>query len=339
MLCTWDSLVSLNTMNSIGHIVETTYLPDTKDLLITAATDRFYHPVLLDYYLLNAETGIFQQTDYLYRDIVTPELTDKLGITNYVFGDESRYDYSLYVSPKKDKILYFVDDQQGCENDCMSRKMRIYVANPDGTNPIFVGEWYKVNEFDRIYWGANDRVYITFISEYHAPFHIILEICLDGSCFSILGDLLATAGVPSPYNLPAVSVSPNGQYLAVERGYFDDDLSGAVIFNTQDNSWIELPSNGQVSLPVIWRDDHTIYYPIDVLHDADDVWGFNRDGFAEITLNAAERTFEIKERFITLDKQIFEMGWFKGEWFTPNLPSNFLITTTRSIHAYCIGRG
>lgn len=339
-LCSGGSMI-INPYFSIGKLVEVDYLEETGDLLITVSNDELNvkHPILLDHYTLNISTGLLKQVPYRHAEIVTPELTDTLGITDRVFGINSTYNYSLYVSPDGSKIFYFLLAPESCVDECMSTTMNMYSADADGSNVVFIGPLTLFAFWDHIYWGANDRVYIEFVSAYGGG-STMLEVCLDGSCIYSLGATLQEAKVPSTVSIPSVSVSPDGKFIAAERAFADGGYppSSTVIFNTEDQTWMELPSNGESSMPVIWDSNNRLYYPIDVTHEADEAWGFSSDGFAEVELDFKNRTFEVTERFYLRENHP-EFGFFDRNWFHPANSGTFITSDFDSIKLYCIGRG
>ncbi|MBC7870701.1 MAG: hypothetical protein H7Y09_07660 [Chitinophagaceae bacterium] len=333
--------VQINLWNTIDDIVTMDYAADDHLLYLTTSGDDVpQHPVLLDHYTIDVETGILTEGDYQYVDIVTPELTDALGISAYVFGERS-FSYALLISPDQQKILYFIPDPpiESCAHGCL--RDQVYIADVDGTDSIFLGRIYS-GYLETVHWGANERLYLTMHSEAAFNYYTI-ELCMDGSCGALFDDVLEERGLPfydEVVGFPAVS--PDGRHMAFERFNFtgSEEGSGTVILDLEDNSWIELPDNGNVALPIIWEDDTTMMYPIDVdsvIRPAEaEGYNYDHDFVRMLTLDFAEGTFRLRDQVTLWDEDMFG-EWMKGEWL--RLDRAFIIPRLDLLNIACISFG
>ncbi|MEO8610876.1 MAG: SH3 domain-containing protein [Chloroflexota bacterium] len=242
-----------------GGLVDMHYVSSRKSLLISSLPPSHdkgvtnMHPARLVYHWFNLDTQSVTSAGYPYADIVTPALTDQLGITDYVFGDKSSAFYSLHVSPQRDRILYFMHNPpiQDCAHGCYTA--RAWVANTDGSDATQVGDLILGDagyvDWD---WGSNGRIYLTMI--YSDSSYGVVEICDDGNCFN-----LSQETFPFQYAYPRVS--PNGQYLTVVDQGNDIFLSGKQrLYQPDTRSWFDLPLDAWIA-PAVWADDgQTIYY-------------------------------------------------------------------------------
>ncbi|MDX1995536.1 MAG: hypothetical protein SF029_24340 [bacterium] len=288
------------------------------------------HPALQRHYALDMRTGLLTETDYPHADVVTRRLTDRLGITEYVFGDSSMENYGLRVSPDGSKVLYFVPGpiREDCAHGC--RLAEAFIANSDGSNPVSLGNFSLDNSLVDVHWGANDRLYLTLISEF-APSYFTVELCLDGSCGGYITDVLGIEGYAA-----FVSVSPDGRYRAVERFSIGDGGNGALIFDEEGELVMELPDNGDASLAVIWASENVIYYP---LQGGYTVWEGETpqdyDHVRHINLNLQDGTFDPADQ-LTLWREGMFNGWDRG-WIKAG--GTFVVYSGQVLSAYCFGRG
>lgn len=242
--------------NSIfDNIVDIIYNSAQHSLLISTLPPSFQrsysppHPAVLDYHWLNLETQQITQAEYPNADIVTRELTDRLGITDDVFGEHSNELYSLHVSPQRDRILYFVDNPpiEECAHGCYTEQ--VWLADTNGSNAIEVGTIIN-GEVGYIEWewGTNGHIYLTMI--YVGPSYDVIDICEDGSCYT-------RNTFPFPYAFP--SVSPDGEIIAVLN---NGDGMAFLVPQTLfiDDTQIELPILSWLA-PLQWSEDgQTLYY-------------------------------------------------------------------------------
>ncbi len=238
------------------NAISVTYNSARHSLLIASqpeGRDELVHPALQEYNWLNLDTQIITPTQYPDADIVTPELTDKLGITEYVFGDKSQLWESLHVSPKRDRILYFThesSDQDTCIEGC--DPVEGWIANADGSQARSLGVIAsgEVGYLDWE-WKGNGYIYLTMI--YAGGLMGIEEIYEDGS-------YAGNNSFPLDYAYP--SVSPDGSYITFTQmlgGGVDPRWKGQIIDHRSGN-WYALPLTS-FAIPAIWsQDGQTIYF-------------------------------------------------------------------------------
>jgi hypothetical protein len=248
-------LLDKKTDTFFDRVVKVEYFPERKSLLIASQPENRQeqpHPALLDYHWLNLETLAITLAAYPDADIVTPALTDKLGITEYVFGDKSQPLESLHVSPRRDRILYFVHTppvsaQDGCTEYCSF--IDVWVANKDGSNATYLDSIPNAGiGYFAWDWSSKGKIYLSMV--YADGTVGILELCEDGSCSR-------RDSFPFTYEFP--SVSPDGNYITfvVDPYAIKDKIK---LFEYETGKWFDLPLLSSQS-PAIWSDDGlTIYY-------------------------------------------------------------------------------
>jgi hypothetical protein len=284
------------------------------------------HPVLLNHYEIDIPSGALRPTTYPYADIVTRDLTDRLGITEFVFGERSNNRFSLHVSPDRKKILYFVPSKKlkDCTHSCYL--VEGFVADADGSNPRSLGEIPTDASITRIYWGTDGRIYLTHITE-EAPRFFTVGICIEDGCTleGNIADIAAKYGVNVPSG-SIVTTSPNGQYLAITPLYRNENLVGwdgsAYIIDTQNSGVITLPDSGLSGVPIFWDNDGQILYGVDmngVVDEsdyADEVWLLETDRWLIIRLDFTQETYDIDQDTLDMsndNNDIFGDVWY-GSW-------------------------
>jgi hypothetical protein len=248
-------LLTEDTAPFYRRLTSVRYDPARKSLLLASQPHtavETIHPALWTYQWLNLETQALTPAEYPDADIVTPELTDKLGITEYVFGEHSRAFYSLHVSPNRARILYFTYNPpiKDCAHGCYTAQ--VWVADVDGSNAKEVGRMVMGDAgYIAWEWGGG-KIYLTMV--YLDLSYGVIEICDDGSCFN-------TPDESFPYNYAYPSVSPDGEHIVFVRTFGSDfdDLHNQ-LYEQKSRSWFALPLDGWHA-PALWSDDgQTIYY-------------------------------------------------------------------------------
>ncbi|MEZ4669453.1 MAG: hypothetical protein R3E39_16220 [Anaerolineae bacterium] len=323
--------------DTLGSILSTEYLPaELVFRFAVSPAEPAKHPVLLDYYTLNIQTGELASIENPYANILMPEVAAKLGITDIVYGAESLYQ-PISVSPDGSQFLYFVPQPpiQDCAHACL--RSQAFIANADGTDPIVLGEVLAYN-LQSIDWAANGRIYLTFLPEdgFSGGAYTV-EFCKDGACAA---NVLAEAGLSlTPDMLAMPSVSPDGGKIAFERLSSGEHAAGSVVVNLESNTTIDLPDNGAVNLPVIWLDNDSILYPVDVdtLVDRAAIPEtlLQHDGALYIKFDFSTNTYAIYSPFVTGDSTMFDD--FKARWFYTG--SSVFVMEYEKLTLYCADRG
>ena len=216
------------------------------------------------YFELDLATGFLTQMDYWYRDVITRDLTNQLGITDRVFGEEEGFNV-VYVSPDKTQFLYRTVNPTipNCAHGCTTETL--WLADIDGSNPIALTEFYGL--ITHINW-LDDEIQLSMLPiEVFGP-NFDWTVCLDGSCDERSHDrFLEGHDLPFDHGRHTPTLSPNGEWIATSFGsedlYLEEGiLSIGVILNTNDNRYIQLPNNGEAASPILWINDRRILYPV-----------------------------------------------------------------------------
>jgi hypothetical protein len=294
------------------------------DKLVIGVTDTNtnQHPVLLDYYNLDRITGVLTPATYPYADIVTRDLTDMLGITDVVFGENSNADFSLHVSPDGKQILYFVPGHH-TEGDCnvFCAYVEGFVADADGSHPLSLGQIPVDASLDNVYWGTDGRIYLSHITEEGGIFFTV-GICIKAGC-TIQGDIHTIAAV---YGLNISSgaidtTSPNGQYLAINPQGLDadnQDMAGAYVIDLLNKSFIRLPDDGYSQFPLFWEDDSHILYGVSARGVADKQpyakVTLKHDGVFLISLDFEKKSYSILQSVLSLPDDTILFDDIQPHW-------------------------
>lgn len=323
--------------DTLGSILSTEYLPAESVFRFAVSPDEpAKHPVLLDYYTLNIQTGELASIENPYANILTPEVAAKLGITDIVYGVDSLYQ-PFSVSPDGSQFLYFVPQPpiQDCAHACL--RSQVYIANADGTDPIALGEVLAYN-LQSIDWAANGRIYLAFLAEdgFSGGAYTV-EFCKDGACAA---NVLAEAGLSlTPDMLAMPSVSPDGSKIAFKRLSSGEHAAGSIVVNLENKTMIDLPDNGAVNLPVIWLDNDSILYPVDVDKLVDRAaipeTLLQHDGALYIRFDFSANTYAIYSPLVTGDSTMFDD--FKTRWFYTG--SAVFVMWYEKLILYCAERG
>jgi hypothetical protein len=286
----------------IGYVYALNSGEDEKTITISTAQSNEQKVYTKHHYSLDLETGILTPT--ADPDLIPPELLDQLGI-------EPVDRYPPQLSPDGTQILYFIPEppRENCAEGCVP--LQVYIANVDGSHPVLLGRISLENNLWAVHWGANHRLYLTIVTE-AAPAPYLVEYCMDGGCEHDIGALLRQWGVSNFGVLGFASVSPDGKQLAVERIYGREKGSGTLIIDLAHNTWIELPDNGDVWLPVIWENNTTIDYPV----DADSVANLQEnapDRLLRIELDFDKRAYHVINQYTYSDGEMFG-DWMNGQW-------------------------
>lgn len=273
------------------------------------------------YFDFDISTGFITEVDYWYRDNITHEFTDKLGITEQVFGDGEDFS-TVFVSPDKTKVLYRI--AKPAEPDCIHFCITdtLWMVNSDGSDPIALYDFY--GSITRIIWNEGDLILVSLASPEVYGAYGTLIICADGSCALSSNELiLGSRELPFDYitNLP--SISPNGEWAAAIFGgeelvdLLKGDFSNGFVLSQNENKYIQLPYNGNVEAEITWLDNDTILYPVMGLsRDGWDATNYNlpsrfydQDALWEIDLDFENLTYRIKDRLTNWDL-------VPGDWTT-----------------------
>lgn len=183
-----DDLTVYVTLPEIDtRVVDITYWEEQHMIWIVSLRpdmdDSYYRPhdVQLRHHLLDLETGEVTAIDYPYADIVTPELTETLGITAAVFGENSRH-YMLMVAPERDKVLFLRYDETAkvpCCGDSYA-PYALWSANIDGSDERYLELTRQPDYLENMDWYDN-RAVLTFHNMFGGG-NTPLAVCLDGSC-------------------------------------------------------------------------------------------------------------------------------------------------------------
>lgn len=304
------------------------------------------------YFTFDLDTGLITQTDYWYRDLVTRKLTDRLGITEQVFGDSEDF-RTIYVSPDRTKILYSTRKPQvpHCDHDCETETL--WITDRSGSNPIALTDFYE-GTIEQVTWGKDDKIYLSLSSPVMAGTDLILTVCADGSC-EMYDDELILKGRSLPFkyveHLPVWS--PNGQWIAVTMGSeqlaADGIFSTGVVVENEGDRYIQLPFNGRVAAPIVWLDDDTILYPVmGIGWDGKD-YGlpsdfYEQDALWEIHLDFNALTYRIGDR---LTEWVRSRKWYDQMWEYAGIESYHIIAagdkaivySHHGLDIYCFSRG
>jgi hypothetical protein len=261
------------------------------------------HSLERHYFTLDLDTELVTQTDYWYRDIVTRQLTDRLGITEQVFGEEEDFS-TVYVSPDRTRILYRNTNPPipDCAHGCITETL--WIADSDGSNPRALSDFY--GWISRIVWGNDGRIHLSMFSKEVWSPEFTLTVCIDGSCTLYLDELiLGERSLPLEDVLHMPMWSPNGQWIAVTMGseqlYNAGIPSTGFVVEQNGDRFIQLPYNGQAASPIIWMDNDTLLYPVrgvdvDEAQDGLPTRFYTQDALWEIDLDFEALTYRIGDR-------------------------------------------
>jgi hypothetical protein len=259
-LCPYGGL--LYTSDYWGYPMEMNYVPGTDNVILTFTPrgEQVGRATAGIHYAFNLTTGTLTETTYPFADIINRDLTDKLGITDWVFNNNAQNGYTLYLSPDQQKILYFVPGEplSDCAHNC--QPITGYIANTDGTNAVELGEFATDAGIARVHWGANERVYLSHITE--TGIYFSGEICMDGTCARELSTMLE-----EDFDLPAdklmypyyPTVSPDGRYLALTPMM---DYGHGFVLDLQTGSTLDLPAMGSIASPALWGESNSLWLPM-----------------------------------------------------------------------------
>jgi hypothetical protein len=216
------------------------------------------------YFTLDVNTGMTTQSDYWYRDLITQEFTDRVGITEQVFGDGEDFS-TVYVSPDRTKILYRVTNPErpDCAHGCVTETL--WIADSNGNNPITLAEFY--GRITRIVWDDDGMIYLSLspLEVWEADF--TLAVNTDGTISEYADEMILEGrSLPFEYVRHMPIFSPNREWIAVTMGseqlYSEGMPSTGFILNAHDDRYIQLPYNGQAASPILWIGNNEIAYPV-----------------------------------------------------------------------------
>jgi hypothetical protein len=161
----------------------------------------------------------------------------------------------LIVSPKGDRILYFIPNPipADCVEYCGSQQ--VWFANADGSNAVRAGGLVSGGiGYIKWEWGADGFVYFTMI--YADTSLDVIAFCGDNHC-SHSGDIT----FPEHASYPAIR--PDGKYMAIYRVDYDDDYTEhphQSLIPIAQTVGIDLPLTAKEA-PAVWSaDGKKIYY-------------------------------------------------------------------------------
>jgi len=280
------------------------------------------HPIMLDNYHVEQPQGILTPVDYPHADIITRELTDSLGITERVFGEDSTDQYSIHVSPDGNQILYFLETEEvdGC---CL--RFDMFVANADGSDPRLIGRVVGEGAMSlaRVYWGTDGRVYLNSYSEFSAGGPNIIGYCMADGCDvdGWIDDIAASFGATVPISIP--TTSPSGRYLGLSHLHteLDPDTGeilnvGATIIDLETGNFIQLPYTGESSMPVAWgyRETEVLIGVTPRVPEGTYDFDVDRSMWLPFLLDFEAGTYRITEDLLNLDSGTSIMNNLSFDW-------------------------
>ena len=89
----------LYTYDYWGYLMEMNYMPETDNVILTFAPrgEQVAHAAEGIHYALNLVTGTLTEATYPFADIINRDLTNKLGIMDWVFEGGDKNGYTLYL--------------------------------------------------------------------------------------------------------------------------------------------------------------------------------------------------------------------------------------------------
>lgn len=331
---------------SQGLIVDG-YDPETDILRFSAEYfDDAAHTLERHYLNFQVREGVVTRSDYWYRDLITPELTDQLGITEHVFGETEDFT-RLYVSPDQTKLLYSTQNPTipDCAHGCTTSKL--WVADIDGSNPIPLGDYY--GWITRVIWeDTYVQLSLTPIEVFEADF--TLTFFFDGresigSTELILGE--GSLLFDHVFHLP--TESPNREWLAVTASSEvlngDPILRTGVILNRTDDRYIQLPNNGGAAAAILWLDEDTILYPVmglgrNIVEDGLPRYFYEQDALWEIHLDFETLSFHVGDRLTHwVDPTALPMLLWEQTTHILIAQDRAILYSDRSLAVYCFSRG
>ncbi len=331
---------------SQGLIVDG-YDPETDILRFSAEYhDDAAHTLERHYLNFQVRNGVVTRSDYWYRDLITPELTDRLGITAQVFGEVEDFT-RLYVSPDQTKLLYSTQNPTipDCAHGCTTSKL--WVADIDGSNPIPLGDYY--GWITRVIWeDTYVQLSLTPIEVFEADF--TLTFFFDGRESIGSTELILGGGsllFDHVFHLP--TESPNGEWLAVTASsevlYGDPIPRTGVILNRTDDRYIQLPNNGGAAAAILWLDEDTILYPVmglgrNIVEDGLPRYFYEQDALWEIHLDFETLSFHVGDRLTHwVDPTALPMLLWEQTTHILIAQDRAILYSDRSLAVYCFSRG
>lgn len=207
------------------RVVDITYWPEQRAVWFISvppemadqdpSDDDLPHEIYLRHHVFDLVTGAVTEIEYPYADIVTPELTDKLGLTDDVLGENS-YLHSLMVSPARDKVIFFRYDDLAdlpCCGDNYA-PYAVWSANLDGSDPHYLELTRQPTYLNDITWHPG-RVVLTF-NDMFGGGQTPLELCLDASCVHWFR--LEPEFEGQMFSTGSGSISPDGRLVVLTTG-------------------------------------------------------------------------------------------------------------------------
>ena len=293
------------------------------DMLHITVGNQFQHPIMRDHYRIE-NTGNMTRVDYPFADIVTEELTESLGLTDRVFGEDSQRSFSLNVSPDGERILYFLPGRMidQCAHFCYW--MDAYVANADGSDARYLAEVPTEASLIRVYWGTDGRIYFTHITE-TSPIVFTVAFCIDDACEleGNIDDMIATF-VATVTSATIPTTSPSGRYLALSPIYplfLPDEIApimnGPTIIDLETGNVIQLPDNGLTGMPIFFETEAETRIMVGIGGDYvtdSSAYPFELDGdvWVETWLNFEDNTYNIG--YSVLNNTLETNAFFGFNW-------------------------
>jgi hypothetical protein len=195
--------------------------------------------------------------NYPDADVVTHELTDRLGITDQVFGRNSTQ-LSLFVSPNRDRILYFTISPSPALGESGQESLvdfyTLWTANIDGTEAVELG-FFQYPSLPML-WG-DEYVYLPILPGY-GDGRDLYQACLDGTCKNYIDLSNTELSEAESHFFDKISVRQDGSMLAITHKY----LPLLIIYDVNaGTSWCLPSSDINSGFPPAWSSDgQAIYY-------------------------------------------------------------------------------
>jgi hypothetical protein len=216
------------------------------------------------YFEMNVRTGLITPVTYWHADLITRELTDRLGITDQVFTEDGPDYTAVIVSPDREWLLYELRNPpiEDCAHGCQTT--RLYMARTDGSDArVLIPNLYA--SINQVTWHESRlALSLGYLEVWWPDFGLL--VCRDGSCIQDDRGLLEQWDLPFDTIQGVPIFSPNGRRVVLTVWSENLQTAGVLYLNIaldlDTGRFIALPDDGGTLAQITWSDDDTLVYPI-----------------------------------------------------------------------------